>query len=74
MEDELEEYNEELDPAEILRAYEEARRDGGVDVEEGIRIFEAGADAIIAAHRVYEAAQHWRRSHIEEITKQPNSI
>jgi prevent-host-death family protein len=48
--EELEEL-EELEASEITRLAEEARRGGGVEAEEGIRIFEAEVDAMIAAHR-----------------------
>jgi len=42
---------EELEANEIMRLAAEARRGGGVEAEEGIRIFEAEVDAMIAAHR-----------------------
>ena len=48
---------EELDPDDILRAFAEAKRSGGIDAKEGIRIFEAQVDTLIAAHRAAKAKQ-----------------
>jgi prevent-host-death family protein len=47
-------YIEELEAEEIMRLADEAEQGGSYELEEGIRIFEERADAIIAAQRVIE--------------------
>lgn len=49
MADELDAELEDINPNEIIRLADEAEQGGSYDLEEGIRIFEARADVIIAA-------------------------
>ncbi len=50
-------YIEELEAEEIIRLANEAEQGGSFELEEGIRIFEERADAIIAAQRAIEQGQ-----------------
>lgn len=49
---------EELEAEEIMRLAAEAKQGGGVEAEEGIRIFEAEVDAMITAHRADHEARY----------------
>ena len=53
-------YIEELEAEEIIRLANDAEQGGSYELEEGIRVFEERADAIIAAQRAIEQGQRLR--------------